>query len=184
MRCAFFALAMLGFIALAHAATPVAIRAEGAPDGKVPGWSITAQAPSDWTADCCTYARAIGVYQVVYRGEWSGNPQRVMVLNVWPNKQARLRAEITADAAAYRKRDARGQVRAFAVAHPTMQCEGQAYAGSDRIDDVVVFCDPGGKAGARLSWSMSFNADDAQRKALLQSLMQVVLSTRYVANAP
>ncbi|HEU4670384.1 MAG TPA: hypothetical protein VFR91_06735 [Dyella sp.] len=162
---------------LALAGQPVV--ASGRADGPVPAWTVTAQAPDGWTADCCTYARAIGVDAVVYRGEWSGQPQRVMVLNVWPAKLASLDAELAADRTNYLHRDPAGRVLALPIAHPSMRCASNVYEGSDRIDDMVVFCDPGRAPGVRLSWSMTLSADDARRRALLDELLAVVRDTRY-----
>lgn len=153
--------------------------AQGKPDGNVPGWVIHARAPAGWTADCCTYARAIGVNLVIYRGEWTGEPYRVMVLNVWPRKLASLAAELDADRKHYLERDPAAKVARFAVRHRTMTCQAQVFEGSDHVDDAVVFCDPGKASGIRLSWSMSFKDADPQRAALLDDFMQVVVSTRY-----
>ena len=41
-----------------------------------------------------------------------------------------------------------------------MPCEASVYQGSDHVDDVLVFCDPGQASGVRLSWSMTFDAAD------------------------
>lgn len=153
--------------------------ASGRADGNVPAWTVSARAPDGWTADCCTYARAIGVDAVVYRGEWSGEPQRVMVLNVWPARLASLDDELTADRTHYLHRDPAGRVLALPIAHPTMRCAANVYEGSDRLDDMVVFCDPGKASGVRLSWSMTLAADDDQRRALLEELLALVRSTSY-----
>ena len=83
--------------------------ASGKADGDVPAWTIDAAPPAGWTADCCTYARAIGVDAVLYQGEWTGKPNRVMVLNVWPAKLASLDDELQADAKRYHQLDPAGQ---------------------------------------------------------------------------
>lgn len=156
-----------------------AVVASGRADGAVPAWTVTAQAPAGWTADCCTYARAIGVDAVVYRGEWSGEPQRVMVLNVWPVKLATLDAELAADRTHYLQRDPAGRAATLSIASASMYCAANVYEGSDHLDDMVVFCDPGKAAGVRLSWSMTLAANDTQRRALLDELLAVVRSTNY-----
>jgi hypothetical protein len=173
----------LGLALAAFAAGPAlagqAVVASGRADGAVPAWTVTAQAPEGWTADCCTYARAIGVDAVVYRGEWSGEPQRVMVLNVWPAKLATLDAELVADRTHYLHRDPAGRAATLPIAHPSMHCAANVYEGSDHVDDMVVFCDPGKASGVRLSWSMTLAANDARRRALLDELLAVVRSTNY-----
>lgn len=153
--------------------------AQGPPDGKAPGWIIHTQAPAGWTADCCTYARAIGVNLVIYRGEWTGEPDRVMVLNVWPRKLASLQAELDADRKHYLERDPAAKVARFAVRQRDMPCEAQVFEGTDHVDDAVVFCDPGAAAGIRLSWSVSFKDADPQRAGLLEDFMRVVVASRY-----
>lgn len=153
--------------------------ASGQADGATPAWTLTARSPDGWTADCCTYARAIGVAAVVYRGEWSGEPQRVMVLNAWPAKLASLDDELAADRSGYLRRDPAGRVLTLPIAHPSMRCAANVYEGSDRLDDMVVFCDPGKASGIRFSWSMTLAASDGQRRALLDELLAVVRSTVY-----
>lgn len=175
-----FALASLAPLAMAVAAAgerPVA--AHGARDGAIPAWTIATLAPDGWTADCCTYAAAIGVNFVLYQGEWTGKPQRVMVLNVWPAKLPSLQAEVQADRKRYRERDPAGKIDDLVLRHRGMACSGTVYGGSDQIDDVVVFCDPGAASGIRLSWSLSFNADDGGKRALLDAFMRVVVASRY-----
>lgn len=160
-------------------ADPHRALASGKADGGVPGWTLEARAPRGWTADCCTYARAIGVDEVLYRGEWTGEPNRVMVLNVWPAKLATLDDELQADARRYHQLDPAGKQQRITLAHAPMPCEANVYQGSDRLDDVVMFCDPGKASGIRLSWSMTLAANEADRRALLDAFMQVVRSTRY-----
>ena len=173
-------LVLCAFAALAQAAGgDDDVLARGARDGNAPAWAIAVATPAGWTRDCCTYARAIGVDAVLYQGEWSGKPQRVMVLNVWPRKLPTLAAEVQADRKRYLQHDPAGKTSAFAVRQPAMPCEASVYQGSDRIDDVLVFCDPGKASGVRLSWSMTMNDNDPQRRALLDDFMQVVVATRY-----
>lgn len=152
----------------------------GKTDGNAPGWAITSSVPAGWTDDCCQYARAIGVNLVLYQGEWSGNPDRVMVLNVWPRKLPSLAAEWKADQSNYSKKDPRGSVEGFPVTLKTMSCHGLLYRGSDHIDDAVVFCDPGKATGIRLSWSMTVAADDAQREKITALFRQVVEASLYM----
>lgn len=171
-----------GWSALAMAATQTDnVLAQGARDGKVPAWTVAVTTPVGWTRDCCTYARAIGVDAVLYQGEWSGKPQRVMVLNVSPRKLPTLAAEVQADRKRYLQHDPKGTASSFSVRHPAMPCEATVYEGSDHVDDVVAFCDPGKASGVRLSWSMAFDATDPSRRALLDAFMQVVVASRYVA---
>jgi len=178
------ALALLSCAAAAVTpATADGTLAQGARDGDVPAWTILAATPAGWTRDCCTYARAIGVDAVLYRGEWSGEPQRVMVLNVWPRALPSLDDDVQADRQRYRQHDPAGKVDGFVVRHPSMRCEASIYQGSDRIDDVLVFCEPPASSGVRLSWSMTLDADDASRRALLDDFMRVVVGTRYKPGA-
>lgn len=182
MRRAWLVLLLCAAAALAQAATPVGDElARGARDGAAPAWVITAATPAGWTRDCCTYARAIGVDAVLYRGEWSGNPQQVMVLNVWPRKLATLAEEVQADRKRYLQHDPGGKVSGFVVRHRAMTCEASVYRGSDHVDDVVVFCDPGKASGVRLSWSMALDDADPSRRALLDDFMRVVVASRYAA---
>jgi hypothetical protein len=176
-------LLLLASVALAADAPGDAV-ARGKPDGDVPGWILQAPAPAGWTADCCTYARAIGVNLLIYRGEWTGEPYRVMVLNVWPRKLASLDAELQADRKHYLQRDPAAKVGRFPVGHRGMPCEALVFESSDQVDDAVVFCDPGKASGIRLSWSMSFKDADPQRAALLGDFMRVVVGSRYQAAAP
>lgn len=155
------------------------VEVHGARDGAVPAWTITTMAPAGWTDDCCSYAAAIGVNFVLYAGEWTGKPQHVMVLNVWPRKLPSLQAEIQADRKHYLQYDPAGKIDDLAVRHQTMSCAGTVYRGSDKIDDVVVFCDPGAASGIRLSWSVSFDDGDAGQRALLDRFMRVVVASRY-----
>ena len=156
------------------------VLAHGVRDGKAPAWAIAVASPPGWTRDCCTYAKAIGVDAVLYRGEWTGKPERVMVLNVWPRKLATLADELAADRKQYLQRDEAGKATDIRIHNPHMSCRGVVYEGSDRIDDAVVFCDPGAASGIRLSWSMSFADGDAAQRALLDAFMQVATDARYL----
>jgi len=156
------------------------VLAHGARDGKAPAWAIAVASPPGWTRDCCTYAKAIGVDAVLYQGEWTGKPERVMVLNVWPRKLATLADELATDRKQYLQRDEAGKATAIRIHNPHMSCRGVVYEGSDRIDDAVVFCDPGAASGIRLSWSMSFADGDATQRALLDAFMQVATDARYL----
>lgn len=154
--------------------------AYGKADGAAPGWAISAPVPSGWTSDCCDYAQAIGVNAVLYHGTWTGKPERVMVLNVWPRKLPTLAAEWRADRKHYLGLDPRAKVTAFPVGNPSMPCHGLLYQGTDHLDDAVVFCDPGKVAGVRYSWSMTVAANDPQRKQLLARFRQLVGKSRYM----
>lgn len=172
------ALGLAGMTAFA-ADTPALAVAQGKPDAQIPGWIVDAPTPAGWTADCCTYARAIGVDLVLYQGDWTGEPDRVMVLNVWPRKLTSLDAELDADRKHYLDRDPAARVGRFAVRRRGMPCQAQVFEGSDRVDDAVVFCDPGKASGIRLSWSVSFKDADPRRGELLANFMRVVVGTRY-----
>ena len=177
-------LAFCLFARLVHAATAAAnVLAHGARDGDTPAWAITVATPPGWTRDCCTYAHAIGVDAVLYQGEWSGKPQRVMVLNVTARKLPTLVAEVQADRKRYLQHDSAGNVSGVVVRNPTMPCEASVYLGSDHVDDVVVFCDPGPASGIRLSWSMAFDDADSSRRALLDDFMRMVVATRWAPDA-
>ena len=181
MRGAWLVVAWCGWATLAQAATPMDdVLARGARDGNAPAWAISVATPAGWTRDCCTYARAIGVNAVLYQGEWSGKPQRVMVLNVWTRLLPALADEVQADRRRYLQHDPAGKVSGFAVRHPAMPCEASVYQGSDHIDDVLVFCDPGAASGVRLSWSMAFDDADPARQALLDDFMRVVVASRWM----
>lgn len=181
MRCLALVLALcLGGVAAPVLAAADNVLAHGARDGDAPAWAIEAGSPPGWTRDCCTYARAIGVNAVLYRGEWSGKPQRVIVLNVWPRKLPSLAAEREADRKHYLQADPAAKVDSFSVRNRAMPCEATVYEGTDHVDDVVVFCDPGEAAGIRLSWSMSFDDADPARPALLDDFMRVVVGARYL----
>lgn len=171
-------LLLAGMVAIAGDAPPLAT-AQGKPDADIPGWIVQAPTPDGWTADCCTYARAIGVDLVLYQGEWTGEPDRVMVLNVWPRKLDSLDAELDADRKHYLDRDRAAKLARFPVRHRSMPCQAQVFEGSDGVDDAVVFCEPAKASGIRLSWSMSFKDADPQRAALLETFMRVVVGTRY-----
>ncbi|WP_404613896.1 hypothetical protein [Rhodanobacter hydrolyticus] len=173
-------LSLLVFCTSAMAAqTGDDVLAHGARDGDAPAWSVAVASPAGWTRDCCMYAKAIGVDAVLYQGEWTGKPDRVMVLNTWSRKLATLADEVAADRKQYLQRDAKGKATDLRIGNPHMPCAGVVYQGSDRIDDVVVFCDPGQVSGIRLSWSMSFADGDATLHPLLDAFMQVVTNTRY-----
>lgn len=153
----------------------------GKADGKAPGWAISTDLPKGWTQDCCTYAAGIGVNLVLYQGEWTGKPERVMVLNVWPVKLPTLAAEIQDDRQHYLQSDPHGKADGFPVTSPSaMACQGVFYQGSDHLDDVVVFCDPGKASGIRYSWSMTLSAADPNRQALIDTFKQVVQHSSYM----
>ena len=177
-------LACLGLASVACAAAIDGdVLAQGRRDGDMPAWDITVASPPGWTRDCCTYAKAIGVDAVLYQGEWSGKPQRVMVLNVTPRNLPTLAAEVQADRKRLPAGRSGGKVSGFAVRHRGMPCQATVYQGTDGIDDVVVFCDPGAASGLRLSWSMGFDDRDPTRRALLDDFMRVVVATALSAAA-
>ncbi|RUL74481.1 hypothetical protein [Dyella choica] len=157
------------------------VMAYGKTDGKAPGWAIMTDLPKGWTEDCCKYAAAIGVNLVLYQGEWSGKPEGVMVLNVWPAKLPTLAAELQDDRQHYLQSDAHGKASVFALQDPHgIACQGVLFQGSDKVDDVVVFCDPGKPSGIRYSWSMTVAANDPNRQALIDTFKQVVQRSSYM----
>lgn len=177
-------LALTVFAVLAYASNGAeSVLAHGAADGDQPAWAITVDSPPGWTRDCCTYAKAIGVNAVLYRGAWSGNPQRVMVLNVWPRKLPTLTAEIQADRKHYLQADPAAKVTAIAIRHPYMPCQATLYQGTDHVDDIVVFCEPAKASGIRWSWSMTLDEGDTSRRPLLDAFMHVVMTSRYASGA-
>ncbi len=116
----------------------------------------------------------------MYQGEWTGKPERVIVLNVWPRKLASLDAELDVDRKQYLQRDPAAKMGHFPVRHRSMRCSAAVYEGTDQFDDVVVFCDPGRATGIRLSWSMTIADADPQRRALLDMFMRVVVNASYL----
>ena len=128
------------------------------------------------------YAKAIGVNLVLYKGEWTGEPDRVMVLNVWPSKLSSLEAEVQDDRHHYLSRDAGGKASEFALNNTAMPCRGVLYEGTDHKDDAVVFCDPGLATGIRFSWSMTLAHGDAQKQDLLAMFRHVAEQSRYMVN--
>jgi hypothetical protein len=155
----------------------------GAADRDVPAWTLRAPTPDGWTQDCCMYAKAIGVNLVMYKGEWTGEPERVMVLNVWNAKLSSLAAELQDDRHHYLERDPAGKASVFAVDNKTVNCRGVLFEGSDHKDDAVVFCDPGLASGIRFSWSMTLAHDDAQKADLLALFRRVAEQSQYIKQA-
>jgi len=152
----------------------------GKADGEVPGWSILTDRPDGWTQDCCMYAKAIGVNLVMYQGDWTGDPERVMVLNVWPSKLSSLEAELQDDRHHYLARDPAAKVDALAIDNKLMACRGVHFEGTDHKDDLVVFCDPGLATGIRLSWSMTLVHDDPKKAELMAAFQRVVEHSKYL----
>ncbi|OOG43707.1 hypothetical protein B0E51_00105 [Rhodanobacter sp. C05] len=152
----------------------------GNADQEIPGWAIQADLPDGWTGDCCTYAKAIGVNLVLYQGEWTGKPERVMVLNVWPSKLSSLEAELQDDRHRYLDRDPKAKVSTLVVNNKAMTCRGVHYEGTDHEDDLVVFCDPGLATGVRFSWSMTLAHGDPKMADLAASFLGVVGQSTYL----
>jgi hypothetical protein len=103
-----------------------------------------------------------------------------MVLNEWPSKLGTLADEVTADRKQYLQRDPVGKATEITMHNPHMPCRGIVYEGSDHVDDVVVFCDPGKASGIRFSWSMSFADSDVSRRPLLDAFMRVATNSSYL----
>ena len=129
------------------------------------------------------YAKAIGVNLGMYKGEWTGEPERVMVLNVWNAKLSSLEAELQDDRHHYLERDPAGKVSAFAVDNKAVACRGVLFEGSDHKDDAVVFCDPGLASGIRFSWSLTLAHDDTQKADLLALFRRVAEQSQYSRQA-
>jgi hypothetical protein len=181
--CWVLVLLLLSFaVQAASAATDKAVLVSGKADGDIPGWTIHTELPNGWTQDCCVYAQAIGVNEVLYKGEWTGEPDRVMVLNVWPSKLSSLEAEVQDDRHHYLDRDPGGKAGVFALDNKALACRGVSYEGTDHKDDVVVFCDPGLASGIRFSWSMTLAHDDKQKDELLALFRRVVEQSSYTVN--
>jgi hypothetical protein len=146
------------------------------------GWAISASVPAGWVADCCNHAKAIGVNLALFQGPWTGKPDGVILLTVWPVKRPTLQADMDADLAHYRKTHPAVITEPLAVSNSRMTCQGvfYLYHASGHADDVAAFCDPGTATGIRLSWSMSVASNDPRREALLTAFRQVVGDARYM----
>jgi len=177
----FVLIAMASFAAhAADAGKDQGVMVFGKTDGDVLGWSVLTDLPEGWTKDCCLYAKAIGVNLVMYQGDWTGKPERVMVLNVWPSKLSSLEAELQDDRHHYLDRDAKAKVSELHVDNKSMTCRGMHFEGTDHEDDLVVFCDPGLATGIRFSWSMTVAHDDPQMATLAASFQRVVEQSKYM----
>lgn len=163
----------------ASAADAKAVQVASKADRDIPGWTLRTVLPEGWTQDCCVYASAIGVNEVLYKGEWTGEPERVMVLNVWPSKLSSLEAEVQDDRHRYLARDPGGKAGVFEIDNQAVSCRGVLYEGTDRKDDVVVFCDPGLASGIRFSWSMALAHDEGDKAVLLGLFRRVAEQTGY-----
>jgi hypothetical protein len=182
-RCC-WALLLLLVMSVAQAAPgDKGVAVSGPADHDIPAWTLRTNAPDGWTQDCCMYAKAIGVNLVLYKGEWTGEPDRVMVLNVWPSKLSSLEAELQDDRHHYLERDPAGKVSDFALDNKTVPCRGVLYEGKDHKDDAVVFCDPGLATGIRFSWSMTLAHDDPQKQDLLALFRRVAEQSQYLKQA-
>ncbi|KGI76917.1 hypothetical protein [Oleiagrimonas soli] len=179
---------LLGLCATAaQAASPTgkSAVAYGRAGDKWPGWSIVTDVPAGWTADCCDHARWVGVPMVIYRGEWTGKPEGVMVLNVWLSDGKTLGQDLDKDRSEYLRRDPKATVAVLSAPEPKgVTCVGVRYRGSDRVEDAVVFCDPGKRTGIHYSWSISIGAKDPQRAAKLTAFERVVTHSRYLRYDP
>jgi hypothetical protein len=154
----------------------------GGNDNGKPGWGIMADVPQGWTSDCCTYAKAIGVNLVLYQGEWTGKPERVVVLNVWDRTVPTLQAELDTDRKQYMQRDPKATVESLPITtSANMTCSGVFYRGSDHEDDAVVFCEPPKASGLRLSWSMTVADADPERSNLLKTFARIAGRANYMA---
>jgi hypothetical protein len=103
-----------------------------------------------------------------------------MVLNVWTSKLATLDNEWQDDRKHYLQRDPAVKVEPLPLHGAKLACRGFLYHGSDKVDDAVVFCDPGKASGIRLSWSMAVGANDPVRAQALAQFQQVVAMSSYM----
>ena len=175
------------FAGAAVATTPEGhtVIAYGRAGKHLPGWGLVSSLPAGWTADCCDHARWVGVPLVLYRGDWTGKPEGVIVLNVWLAGSKALHADVVEDRGKYLKRDAKATITPLKFGTPKgMACHGLMYRGSDRVDDAVVFCDPGKRTGIHYSWSNSVDQADPARAQLLHAFRQVVADTIYMRYTP
>jgi hypothetical protein len=141
-----------------------------------------ADVPQGWTSDCCMYAKAIGVNLALYQGEWTGKPERVILLNVWGRTLPTLQAELDSDRKQYMQRDPKATVDALPVmTKANMTCKGVFYRGSDHEDDAVVFCEPPKSSNLRLSWSMTVADADPERADLLKTFIAIAGKGLYMA---
>ncbi|GAB3024560.1 MULTISPECIES: hypothetical protein [Oleiagrimonas] len=179
---------LLGLCAVSAQAAPASGKsavAYGRAGDKWPGWSIVTDVPSGWTADCCDHARWVGVPMVIYRGDWTGKPEGVMVLNVWLSHGQTLEQDLDKDRDEYRRRDPKATIAALSMPTPRgVTCSGVRYHGSDGVEDAVMFCDPGQRTGIHYSWSISIGEKNPQRAATLNAFAQVVAHSRYLRYDP
>jgi len=176
---------LLSALSTLACAKDASVMVYGKPADNTPGWSIMTLLPAGWNKDCCTYATTIGANLVLYQGAWTGRPERVMVLNVWTATRPTLAADLQDDRQHYLQSDTHGKANPFPLKNPrAITCQGVLYQGSDHIDDVVVFCDPGKKSGIRYSWSMTVSAADPNRQALIDTFKQVVQDSVYMTYVP
>jgi hypothetical protein len=183
MRKFFIVLAFLFFapVVFAGNATDGGVIVYGKAGGNTPGWALMTDKPAGWTSDCCTYASAIGVNLVLYQGDWTGKPDRVIVLNVWPAASPTMDADVQDDRKHYLQSDPGAKSEPFVVKNPkNITCEGVLYHGTDHIDDAVVFCDPGKVTGIRYSWSVTVAANDPKRQQVLDLFRQEVQGSMYM----
>ena len=103
-------------------------------------------------------------------------------LPIWPRKLPTLDAESQDDRKHYLQRDPAAKFQPFDVhADKPMACQGSVYQGTDQVDDVVVFCDPGEATGIRLSWSMTLVANTPNRQQVLDQFRKVIEQSRYMS---
>ena len=165
----------------------VMVYGNGRADHAMPPWSITAPKPDGWTADCCGYAKNLHVNLVMYAGQWTGKPERVMILTTWPANAQLLDDVLKSDQEDYLKKNPAGKVVPFPIANKGgLTCRGQMYAGLEgKLDDFVVFCQPQDKSsGLQLSWSMQLAGDDPSRQQILAWFKQVVEGSSYAPYVP
>jgi hypothetical protein len=193
-RSAYGALVLFGLALIASAAgTPhdddVLVYGRGDPDKKMPPWSILAPKPGGWKVDCCNHAQALGVNLVMYQGKWTGKPEYVMVLLVWPSESRSLDSQLQADRQKYLQRHPAGKIEAFPVINSYgMACQGvlyESYQNDSNFDDAVVFCQPKNQAsGLQLSWSITVNKNDSIHQQVLALFKRVVAGSTYMAYVP
>lgn len=153
----------------------------GGGNGEIPGWAIFTDLPTGWMSDCCTRAKAIGVNLVLYKGEWTGKPEKVILLNVWTAKAPTLSVDFQRDRKQYLTSYPTAKEAAFPIANThKLACLGSIYQRDDNKDDVVVFCEPDRASHIRLSWSMLIAGNDPERQEVLVEFKRVVEQSLYM----
>ena len=126
------------------------------------GWAFTVSAPPGWKLDCCERTQDLDANLLVFPENWNGkDPDRVMVLTVWPKERADVDADWQADAIDYFAHFPGLTSITYDTQVQDAACVSASYSSADHISDHVVFCDPGSDWHYRFAWSMSLRASSA-----------------------